>query len=101
MSGKIDPMTKTIAFSAPKNFSFKSTVYSHGWSQLAPFALDDTNWKLKYVFKLEKKIKPVSAIIFEKQGKIYVELETGRLSAENELIISNAAKHILRIRRKF
>ncbi len=94
-------MKKTITFDAPQNFSFKSTVYSHGWSQLAPFDLDETDWKLKYVFNSGEKVKPVSAVIFEQDGKIIIEAETAKLSAASEKYVLNATKHILRLDENF
>jgi len=34
----------------PPNFSFRSTVYSHGWCDLSPFEIDAEKWRLTYVF---------------------------------------------------
>ena len=44
-------MQNTIFIDTPKDFSFRSTVYSHGWCELAPFNLDVENWRLSYVFR--------------------------------------------------
>lgn len=41
-----------INIAAPKNFSFKRTARSHGWSGLAPFALDESRWSLSRVLSL-------------------------------------------------
>ncbi len=90
-------MKKMISFDAPENFSFKATVYSHGWSQLLPFELDEENWKLSCVFSLDKGQKPVSAVIYEDQGKVFIETECERLSAEISEKILRDARHILRI----
>jgi 3-methyladenine DNA glycosylase/8-oxoguanine DNA glycosylase len=35
-----------------KNFSFHSTLYSHGWSDLLPFKIDSEKKKLNYSFEL-------------------------------------------------
>ena len=77
-------MTKILSFEAPKNFSFKSTVYSHGWSVLAPFELDEENWKLSFVFNLKSGQKPVSATIYEENGKILIELATKKLTGRKQ-----------------
>ncbi|MEO6587785.1 MAG: hypothetical protein ABIP06_00525 [Pyrinomonadaceae bacterium] len=101
MSGKIDSMTKILSFAAPKNFSFKATVYSHGWSQLTPFQLNEENWKLQYVFDIGKKETPVFSEIFEKKGTVFIEIEKAKISAENEQKILKIVKHILRIDENF
>jgi len=41
----------TVSIDIPDDFNFRSTVWSHGWSELAPFALDEENWCLSYVFR--------------------------------------------------
>ena len=94
-------MTKRITFEAPENFSFKATVYSHGWSALAPFELDKESWKLHYVFTFGDKKKPVSAAIFEEDGQIVIETDARNLSARAAEKILRDARHALRIDEDF
>lgn len=94
-------MAKILSFDAPENFSFKATVYSHGWSQLAPFNLDTENWKLGFVFGFENGQKPVSAVISENEGKIFIETEAKTLSKKASEKIIKDARHILRFDDEF
>jgi len=86
-------MQDTVSLEVPDHFSFRSTVYSHGWSELAPFALDEANWRLTYVFSLASG-KPVSAIISEEKGKVRVDL--ARPISDTTSII-NETRHLLRL----
>jgi 3-methyladenine DNA glycosylase/8-oxoguanine DNA glycosylase len=43
-------MSQNTSLPFPKNFSFRQTVYSHGWCQLLPFELDEDSFVLKRVF---------------------------------------------------
>jgi N-glycosylase/DNA lyase len=43
---------KKIKLETPQNFSFKSTVYSHGWSDLLPFKLNEGAYYLRYTFNI-------------------------------------------------
>ena len=94
-------MTNILSLETPKNFSFKSTVYSHGWSVLAPFELDEENWKLSFVFNLKSKQKPVSATIYEENGKIVIETAAKKLTVEASEKILTETRHILRIDEDF
>lgn len=79
------------------HFSFRQTVYGHGWSQLLPFKIDRENLRLNYVFgNLEKEL-PRAAAIFEDDGKIKIEIQGEELRAENIEKIRRAARHILRL----
>lgn len=57
----------------PENFSFKTTVYSHGWYQLAPFALDEKAWKLESVFRITERNRPVRVRVSETEKNIKIE----------------------------
>lgn len=94
-------MPKILSFDAPENFSFKATVYSHGWSQLAPFNLDTESWKLDFVFDFETERKPISAVIFENEGKIFIEAKTESLNKKTSEKIIRDARHILRFDDEF
>ncbi|CAN5685923.1 hypothetical protein BH20ACI4_BH20ACI4_17120 [soil metagenome] len=94
-------MKKFLSFEAPKNFSFKATVYSHGWSELAPFELDVENWKLHFVFDLKNGQKPVFATVFEDKGKILIEPQAKSLTKKTGEKILHDTRHILRIDEDF
>ena len=64
-------MQSTIFIDVPESFSFKSTVYSHGWSELAPFELDVEKWRLKYVFSSGS--GPIPVVISEDAGRLRVD----------------------------
>lgn len=78
----------------PANFSFRHTVYSHGWSELLPFQLDDENWRLEYVFAGSGRAKPVSAVIYETDGGLEIDVSNKRFNAEE---LSTEIRHILRL----
>ena len=43
---------RDLTIKTDQNFSFHSTLYSHGWSDLLPFKIDTENKKLYYSFEL-------------------------------------------------
>ncbi|HQU84158.1 MAG TPA: hypothetical protein PKY59_13570 [Pyrinomonadaceae bacterium] len=75
------------------NFNFKNTVNSHGWSDLLPFELDE-NFNLSYVFTDENAKHPIYGTIFEKDGKLEIELNE---KPSNEEKIRRDVRHILRL----
>ena len=86
-------MQNTIYIDAPEGFSFKATVYSHGWCELAPFELDVENWRLSYVFT-DWKNKTVPAVISENDGKIRIDFWGSKTAAEK---IAVDTRHLLRL----
>ncbi len=85
-------MKQSIEIEIPNNFSFRATVYSHGWSELAPFALDEENWRLSYVFSDGKRSVP--GVIFEEGGRLRVEMES---AAIDDAKILADVRHLLRL----
>lgn len=85
-------MKNILEIDIPANFSFRATVYSHGWSELAPFALDEDAWRLSYVFSDGKRSVP--GVIFEERGRLRVELANG--SIKDERIVADV-RHLLRL----
>lgn len=83
---------KRLQIDLPGNFSFRATVYSHGWSELAPFALDEENWRLSYVFSDGKSAVP--GVIFEENGRLRIDLASSAIS--DEKIITDT-RHLLRL----
>ena len=86
-------MRNPLFIDIPPNFSFKATVYSHGWCELAPFALDAENWRLSYVFQ-DAKGNAVPAVISEESGKIRIDTATKKTDAEK--IVADT-RHLLRL----
>ncbi len=66
-------MPHSIFIEIPDSFSFRSTIYSHGWCELAPFEIDVENWRLSYVFSDRK--KPIPATIFEENRRLRIDLD--------------------------
>lgn len=85
-------MSTSLFINIAADFSFRSTVYSHGWSELAPFALDSEVWRLRYVFADAR--GGIEAAICEDNGRIRIDLAAE--PAEPERIIAQT-RHILRL----
>ncbi|HEX3100647.1 MAG TPA: hypothetical protein VHQ01_02585, partial [Pyrinomonadaceae bacterium] len=85
-------MPESIFIKTSDHFSFKATVYSHGWCELPPFELDEENWRLKYVFRDGK--RAVSAVISEVEGGVRVEPANSKISPA---AIERDVRHLLRL----
>ena len=85
-------MKRTLLLDIPDDFSFRATVYSHGWSQLAPFSLDAQTWRLKYVFQEGQKAVP--AVLYEEERKVRIDLDGDAIASEK--VIADA-RHVLRL----
>src|SRR4029453_3601005 len=85
-------MGSRLFLATPANFSFRHTVYGHGWSELLPFQLDDVNWRLSFVHVGSK--RPVSGIVYEADGGVEIELG-GKRFKEDEVI--RDVRHMLRL----
>lgn len=85
-------MPHSIFIEIPDSFSFRSTIYSHGWCELAPFEIDVENWRLSYVFSDRKKLIP--ATIFEENRRLRIDLDR---KPANERKIIDDARHLLRL----
>lgn len=86
-------MPGTIFLRVPLNFSFRHTVYSHGWSDLLPFELDESEWRLSNVFT-NGKGKPFVATISE-AGKRGLKVEY--IGKADETKLASDVKHVLRL----
>lgn len=75
----------------PENFSFRATVYSHGWCELTPFELNEEDWRLSYVFNRDG--GPVPAVISEEPGRLRIDLE----SVVDPAKTIEQVRHILRL----
>ena len=87
-------MAKTVFLDKPADFSFRHTIYSHGWCDLPPFAIDEKNWKLDYVFTCKRTGDPASARLSESDGKIRVDLDGSKIDKAGLL---RDVRHILRL----
>jgi 3-methyladenine DNA glycosylase/8-oxoguanine DNA glycosylase len=85
-------MPKEFFIETPANFSFFHTIYSHGWSDLKPFEVDEANDTLKYVF-LDGG-KPIDAIFVGSPQGINVKLSR---SIRNTTKLTKAIRHVLRL----
>lgn len=88
-------MRTTILLETPPTFSFRHTVYSHGWSELPPFQLDDENWHLDYVFRGARGSKPVPITVSE-AGAGMLRIEIARRKFDEERLVRDV-RHILRL----
>jgi N-glycosylase/DNA lyase len=89
-------MPKTLFLKTPENFSFKQTVYSHGWSELSPFELDEENWRLSYVFTDKDSRKAIPGTIDSDGANLKIVLADGKTDAKTEEKILREIGHILR-----
>ncbi len=85
-------MPNTLFIKTPGDFSFRATIYSHGWCELAPFEIDEEQWILRYVFHSHQ--KPVLVTISEVDGHIKIELDD---SLVDKTKIIAGVRHLLRI----
>ncbi len=90
-------MSKILWLETPKNFSFKYTIFSHGWSDLLPFKLDKEKWHLNYIFTDEKLKVLVSTTFSERDKKIQIDMLGNQVNQNFEEKIRRDARHILRL----
>jgi len=86
--------TKEITIPTSADFSFKATVYSHGWCELAPFEIDAENWRLTYVF-IDPAAKYASAAVIT-DAKTGVKVEFSK-PLRDRAAIERDVRHILRL----
>lgn len=85
-------MTRALYIDLPGHFNFRSTVYSHGWCELAPFALDTEKWHLRYVFGHAKTAIPVT--IYEQGTRLRIDVESDEFKRDQMI---RDVRHILRL----
>jgi 3-methyladenine DNA glycosylase/8-oxoguanine DNA glycosylase len=78
----------------PRQFSFRHTVGSHGWYDLAPFEHEDGSGRLRYVFAPAGGDPAISALIEGKRSKLNVALSSKPRDLER---IASGIRHILRL----
>lgn len=91
-------MPQTLFLDAPADFSFRRTIYSHGWCELAPFAIDSENWRLGYVFTDENSENSVAAQMSDNNdGRVKIEISAAKINENYERKILRDARHVLRL----
>ena len=90
-------MKQTYFLEKPANFSFKYTVFSHGWYDLQPFELDKENWRLSYVFSDENNIERTAATVWETENTLRIEVSGNRVTETFKKKILRDVRHILRL----
>src|SRR3954453_15819351 len=93
LSSIIVLMPRTIFLDIPEDLSFRATVYSHGWCELAPFELDDVNWRLSYVFSGSKG-GVTAGTISEDAGRLRIDVANSKVPDHEILSIT---RHLLRL----
>jgi 3-methyladenine DNA glycosylase/8-oxoguanine DNA glycosylase len=91
---EITGMSHKLFIEVPDNFSFRSTIYSHGWCELKPFEIDEENWRLSYVVRNGDGKKPVAGTISEELGRLRIDLESKPVDRQE---IIRDVRHVLRL----
>ncbi|HLG14678.1 MAG TPA: hypothetical protein VJH03_09295 [Blastocatellia bacterium] len=84
-----------LSIPVPPNFSFKRTVFSHGWCDLAPFDIDQRKWVLKRVIDLGRG-RAVTVAIREQKNRITVTAD-GPLGKRDSANVARDVRHMLRL----
>ncbi|MEP7212414.1 MAG: Fe-S cluster assembly protein HesB [Acidobacteriota bacterium] len=87
-------MPATLYIEKPETFSFRHTICSHGWYDLAPFEIDRENFSLTYVFARGPKGNPIAGTIVEEGAKLRIDLPTSKF---DEAGILRDVAHVLRL----
>lgn len=94
----IERMNRTIlTLTTPKNFKFRSLLYSHGWSDLEPFKVSDDDKVLRTVISLSPK-KHLLVLITEQRKKIGLTVESKTTFTKDEqTVIRRCVRSIFRL----
>jgi 3-methyladenine DNA glycosylase/8-oxoguanine DNA glycosylase len=85
-----------IKIKTTPDFNFKRTANSHGWSELAPFKIDNKFSVLSRVVDLGARLKPVAVEIKGAKNGLRVSFE-GELSAQSVEKIKRDVRHMMRL----
>lgn len=91
---RICQMTFSLEIKPSRRFSFRHTVGSHGWYDLAPFDHVEGTAKLCYVFQPHEKERAISASIEKQRSSIKVSLSDRPRDLQR---IERGVRHILRL----
>ena len=89
-----------LYLSTPKCFSFKSTLYSHGWSDLRPFELTEKPLSIGYVCKTSAKSINLLHISEVKDQKLEIAVDS-KLNDKGKNHILEVVNRLLRIDEDF
>jgi len=92
-------MTK-FKINTPENFSFRSTLYSHGWIDLLPFKLDLDSLTLMYAINLTNSNKILITISTESDKTIIVQTEQ-EIDKKQQELVAIKIKRIFRLNEDF
>jgi 3-methyladenine DNA glycosylase/8-oxoguanine DNA glycosylase len=85
-----------ISISTPRDFSFKRTVYSHGWSGLPPFELDEKNWTLIRVLEM-RDTQPLTVTVHARKRFLKVDVPRRKLLKHEAEKIVRDVRHSFRL----
>lgn len=89
--------SKNLFLETPRNFNFRRTINSHGWSELLPFEIDESRRRLCYVFNGANLKAPVTGEISEADRQLKITIAESEIGAKNEEKILRDVRHILRL----
>jgi 3-methyladenine DNA glycosylase/8-oxoguanine DNA glycosylase len=94
-SASTKSLAMEIIVQAPRDFSFKRTAFSHGWTELPPFAIDPQIWTITRVLDLDH-AQPVTVVITgTKRGvNIHLPRKAGKRALAS---ITRDVRHMLRL----
>lgn len=80
-----------------KNFNFRRTVNSHGWSRLLPFELGAEYRKLDFVFNDFSLKRPAAVSVSEiGENELEIKISPAKISEKAKAKITNVVRHVLR-----
>lgn len=88
-------MAVELMLETPRAFGFEPTLFSHGWSQLAPFAVEREPLALSYVFDAAG--EPVFARLSDAGARLKIEIAADEITPRARDKILRDARHILRL----
>lgn len=91
----LNPITiMQLSIATPRNFNFKRTMISHGWSGLLPFQFDPDSWTLERVIDLDT--TPVVVKVSGTKRELRIDT-TARLSKSAAEKVVRDIRHMFRL----
>jgi 3-methyladenine DNA glycosylase/8-oxoguanine DNA glycosylase len=84
-----------ITITTPRDFSFKRTAFSHGWTELPPFEIDPKTWTIIRVLDSGAD-KPVTVVITGTKRTVKVGIPS-KVSKRGVASITRDVRHMLRL----
>ncbi len=93
---------KNVSLPTPRNFNFLSTVFSHGWCALPPFAVDRERRSLKRVLTLDGRPPVVAHASQTPAGRLRIAIsDHAELSSEERATLIRQMSTCLRLDEEF